>query len=106
MKDKDLKALGLVGLGLLGLSAWSRSEIRSRFQEKLSTTLQELGFDVESTSFGRGPDMIGIWTVSLVTKTGPKRERIQIPAKLEPYSEEAFETILTHFRGSTNEATG
>jgi hypothetical protein len=106
MKDNDLKALGLVGLGLLGLSAWSRSEIRSRFQEKLSASLKELNFDVESSSFGRGPGMIGIWTVSMVAPSGLKRERIQIPAQMEPYSEDAFQTILTHFQRPTNAATG
>jgi hypothetical protein len=106
MKDKDLKALGLVGLGLLGLSAWSSSERRSRFQEKLSTVLRELGFDVESSSFGRGPNMIGIWTVSTVSPSAIKRERIHIPPQMEPYSEEAFLTILSHFQRPTNEATG
>lgn len=105
MKDKDLKALGLVGLGLLGLSAWSGSERRSRFQEKISASLRELGVDVESSSFGRGPNMVGIWTVSVVTPSGPKRERIHI-AQTEPYSEEAFHAILTHFQRPKNEATG
>jgi hypothetical protein len=106
MKEKDLKALGLVGLGLLGLSAWSRSEIRSRFQEKISTSLRELGLEVETSSFGRGPGMIGIWTVFVITKEGPKRARIEIPEKMEPYGEEAFQTILTYFQRRLNEATG
>lgn len=106
MKDNDLKALGLVGLGLLGLSAWSRAEARTEFNEELSTRLQALGFEVASSSFGRGPNMIGLWAVFVRTPQGAKRTIIRIPKDLEPYSKEALQAVLTHFQGMLNEAAG
>jgi len=98
MRDKDLEALGRVGGGLLAFAGSNRAAIRQRFQEKLSASLRDMGIDVESSSFGRGPSMIGIWTVSVATPTSIKRERIHIPATLEPYSEAAFQTVLIHFQ--------
>ena len=98
MTDKDLEALGRIGSALLEYAGSSREAIRQRFQEKISASLRELGVEVESSSFGRGPNMIGIWTVSVVTPASIKRERIHIPATLEPYSEAAFQTVLIHFQ--------
>jgi hypothetical protein len=98
MEDKDQNALRIIGRSLLAFFEFNHGTKRQCFQEKLSASLKEISFEVESSSFGRGPNMVGIWTVSVVTPRGPKRERIQISSIMEPYSEDAFQAILGHFQ--------
>lgn len=71
---------------------------REVFKNRLVDELHTLGIEVISTSFGRGPEMVGIWGVFVQGQTGAKRHLIHLPTKMQPYGEEAFLAVMQHFR--------
>lgn len=56
----------VMGIGLgIGLSAIEESNRRKRFHESLSNALRMLGMEPMSAEFGRGPDGMAEWHVTI-----------------------------------------
>lgn len=79
---------------------FSARERREEFQRRGKALLTEsLNLVAEIETFGRGPEMVGIWTVHYVKNGVPARERVKIPAEMPPYCDAAMGIILTRMKG-------
>lgn len=71
---------------------------KASFRKKVEASLAALGIKAEVEDFGRGPEMIGVWTVLHHREGIPVRERVKIPVETPPYSDEAIEAIVAYMK--------